>query len=155
MVGRFRRRRPSPALVLSAAALFFAIGGSAFAVGQRVGAPQPRCADGAVKGFAYVKGDPSKGIENLGETFTSDPRVFGARFNCSGKAVQVRRNRDVFEVRFPGAPARTAIVAATVPNIPTMTVTPLPDGSFRVSPQGVGGNTFGLAPEHQFVIVVF
>ena len=155
MVGRLRARRPSPALVLSAAALFFAIGGSAFAIGQRVGVAQPRCADGAVKAFAYVKGDPSKGIQNLEQTFTSDPKVFGPRFNCSGKGVQVRRNRDVFEIRFPGAPAKTAVVAATVANVPAMSVTALPDGSFRVSPQGVGGNTFSLSPEDQFVIVVF
>ena len=73
----------------------------------------------------------------------------------SGKPVQVRRSRDVFEIRFPGAPARTAIVAATVLNVPAMSVTPQPDGSFRVSPQGVGGNTFSLGAEHQFVIVVF
>ncbi len=155
MVGRIRVRTPSPALVLSAIALFFAIGGSAFAVGQRLGVAQPKCANGAVKGFAYVTGNPREGIQNLTQDFTGDPRVFSTRFNCSGKPVQVRRNRDVFEIRFPGAPAKAAIVAATVPNIGTMTVTPLPDGSFRVSPQGVGGNTFALAPEHQFLIVVF
>ena len=155
MVRRLRARRPSPAIVLSAAALFFAIGGSAFALGQRVGVAQPRCANGAVKGFAYVTGKGSEGVQNMTETYTSDPKVFGTTFNCSGKPVQVRRSRDVFEIRFPGAPARTAIVAATVLNVPAMSVTPQPDGSFRVSPQGVGGNTFSLGAEHQFVIVVF
>jgi hypothetical protein len=148
-------REPSPALVLSTVALFFAIGGSSYAVSQRVGVAQPKCANGAVKGFAYVTGDPTMGIHNLGQEFTTNPKDFGARFNCSGKAVQVKRNRDVFEIRFPGAPASAAVVASTVPNVPTMSVAHLPDGTFRVSPQGVGGNTFALNQNHQFVIVVF
>ena len=63
-----RVRRPSPALAISALALFFAVGGSAFAVGQRVAVAQPRCANGAVKAFAYVTGDPTVGIHNLAET---------------------------------------------------------------------------------------
>ena len=155
MVGRIRMRRPSPALVVSGIALFFAIGGSAFAIGQRVGVAQPRCANGAVKGFAYVTGNPTEGIQNLTQNFTSDPRVFSARFNCAGKGVQVRRNRDVFEIRFPGAHVGAATVAATVPNVAAMSVTPLPDGSFRISPQGVGGNTFALTQDDQFFIVVF
>ena len=70
MSGRFRVRRPSPALVLSAIALFFAVGGSAFAVGQRLGAAQPRCANGAVKGFAVVTGDPKQGIDNVPFAFS-------------------------------------------------------------------------------------
>jgi hypothetical protein len=153
--GMLRVRRPSPALVLSAVALFFAIGGSAFAVGQRLGVAQPKCANGAVKGFAYVTGDPAMGIHNLTQDFTRNPKVFGTRFNCSGKAVEVRRNRDTFEIRFLGAPGRTAMVASTVANIATPSVTALPDGSFRITPQGVGQPTFSVTQNHQFVIVVF
>src|SRR2546423_9773828 len=119
MHGRLRVRRPSPALLLSAVALFFAIGGSAFAVGQRVGVAQPKCANGAVKGFAYVTGDPAAGIHNLGQDFTNNPKVFGTRFNCAGKAVEVRPNRATFRIRFTGVVARTAMVASTVANIPT------------------------------------
>lgn len=155
MNGRLRVRTPSPALVLSTVALFFAIGGSAFAVGQRVGAAQPRCGDGAVKGFAYVTGDPAMGIHNLGQEFTRNPKVFGARFNCAGKAVEVRRNRDTFEIRFVGVAGRTATAASTVANIPTPAVTRLPDGSFRITPQGVGDPAFSLNQNNQFVIVVY
>jgi len=46
-------RRPTPALVISLAALFFALGGTAFAVGSK-SAPQARCQTGAVRGIAVV-----------------------------------------------------------------------------------------------------
>jgi hypothetical protein len=157
MNGRLQVRGPSPALVVSVAALFFAVGGSAFAVGERLGAAQPRCANGAngaVKGFAYVTGDPSMGIHNLAQEFTRSPTVFGARFNCAGKAVEVRRNRDTFEIRFLGVVGRTATVSSTVANVPTPAVTRLPDGSFRITPQGVGDPAFSLNQNHQFAIVV-
>jgi hypothetical protein len=148
-----RGRRPSPALVISALALFFAIGGSAFAVGQRVGVAQPRCANGAVKAFAYVSGDPTQGIQNLAETFTSNPKVFKANFNCSGKAVQVRRVRDVFEVRFPGTAVRAVTVTSAGGVAGAWSATPQPDGSFRITPEGVGQPSFALGPQHQFVVV--
>ena len=154
MVGRLRGKRPSPALVLSAAALFFAIGGSAFAVGQRVGVAQPRCANGAVKGFAYVRGDPNKGIHNLQETYTSDPRVFGTSFNCSGKPVEVKRADKVFQIRFPGTVGRLAIAVGAVPDAGQFWATPLPDGSWRITRQGPVGAA-DLGPESQFVVVLF
>ena len=152
MTHLLRGWRPSPALVISAIALFFAIGGSAFAVGQRVGVAQPRCANGAVKAFAYVSGDPTVGIQNLAETFTSDPKVFKASFNCSGKAVQVRRVRDTFEVRFPSTAVRSVVVSA-VGLTDGWSATPLPDGSWRITPAGIGQPTFQLGPQHQFVVV--
>jgi hypothetical protein len=147
-----RVRRPSPALVISALALFFAIGGSAFAVGQRVGVAQPRCANGAVKAFAHVSGDPAKGIQDMAETFSSDPKLFKASFNCSGKGVQVRRVRDSFEVRFPGTVVRSVSVSPVSLPI-AWSVTPQPDGSFRITPAGIGEPTFQLGPQHQFVVV--
>jgi hypothetical protein len=152
---RLRVRRPSPALVLSAAALFFAIGGSAFAVGQRLGVAQPRCANGAVKGFAYVTGDPTVGIENMSESFSSSPKLFTNRFDCAGAAVQVRRDRDTFVIKFNGVVGRTALVSGIGANPQTMTVTALPDGSYRVTPVHAGNPSFGLGPEHQFAVVVF
>jgi hypothetical protein len=153
VVGRLRARRPSPALVISAVALFFAIGGSAFAVGQRVGVAQPKCANGAVKGFAYVKGDPDKGIQNLPETFISDPRVFGASFNCSGKPVQVRRLGRVFMIRFPGTAGRVALVTGAVPDARQFWATPNPDGSWTITPAAAAAND--LRPQDQFVVVLF
>jgi hypothetical protein len=153
--GRFRVRRPSPSLVLSAMALFFAIGGSAFAVGQRVGIAQPKCANGAVKGFAYVTGDPQVGIQNMPDTFTSNAKLFSSRFDCAGAAVQVRRDRDSFVIRFNGIAGRTALVSGIGTNPQTMTVTALPDGSYRITPVHQGDPSFALGPEHQFAVVVF
>ena len=155
MNGRFRVRRPSPALVLSAVALFFAIGGSAFAVGQRVGIAQPRCANGAVKGFAYVTGDPQIGIQNMPDSFTSNAKLFSSRWDCAGAAVQVRRDKDSFVIKFNGIVGRTALVSGIGSNPQTMTVTALPDGSYRITPVHVGAQPFALGPEHQFAVVVF
>ena len=155
MNGRLRLRRPSPALVLSAAALFFAIGGSAFAVGERVGIAQPKCANGAVKGFAYVTGDPKAGIQNVPDTFTGNARLFTNRFNCAGAAVLVRRDGETFVVRFNGISARTALVSGIGSNPQVMTVTALPDGSYRITPMHEGDPTFQVGPEDQFAVVVF
>ena len=49
-----RRLRVSPALVVAGVALLFALGGSAFAIGQRAAAPQQRCQNGAVRALAVV-----------------------------------------------------------------------------------------------------
>jgi hypothetical protein len=152
---RLRLHRPSPALVLSALALFFAVGGSAFAVGQRVGVAQQRCANGAVKGFAYVTGDPAVGIQNMSETYSSSPKLFSARFDCAGAAVQVRRVRDAFQIKFNGIAGRSALVSGVGVNPQTMTVTALPDGSYRITPIPTNNPPFELGPQHQFVVVVF
>jgi hypothetical protein len=154
--GRFRVRWPSPALVLSVVALFFAVGGSAFAVGQRLGVAQPRCASGAVKGYAYVTGDPKVGIQNMAEGWSSSPTLFSARFNCAAATVQVRRDRDVFVIKFNGVSGRTALVSGVGANPQTMTITALPDGSYRVTPvHAANDQSFRLGPEHQFAVVVF
>jgi hypothetical protein len=153
--GRFRVRRPSPSLVLSVVALFFAVGGSAFAVGQRLGVAQPRCANGAVKGFAYVTGDPKMGIQNMPDTFSSSAKLFSARFDCAGAAVLVRRDRDSFVIKFNGIAGRTALVSGVGVNPQTMTITALPDGSYRVTPVHTDDPSFALGPEHQFAVVVF
>ena len=155
MNGRLRVRRPSPALVLSAAALFFAIGGSAFAVGQRVGVAQQRCVNGAVKGYAYVTGDPRVGIQNMSEGLSSSPSLFGARFDCAGASVLVRRDGDTFVIKFNGIAGRTALVSGIGSNPQTMTVTALPDGSYRITPVHGDDPSFALGPEHQFAVVVF
>jgi hypothetical protein len=103
----------SPASVLAGAALFFALGGSALAVSEAV-RPQPRCAPGAVRGIASVTGDPSKGMANLPDQYSSARVLFGRTFNCAGGAVQVRRVAvGVFEVRFAGNGARSALVSAS------------------------------------------
>jgi hypothetical protein len=104
--------RMSPSTVLSALALFFALGGSALAVSEAV-KPQARCQPGAVRGYVVVIGDPSKGIVNLGDKFTSTKKVIGPRFNCAGPAPQVRRvNTGIYEVRFPGNTAQVATASS-------------------------------------------
>ena len=104
--------RLSPSTVLAGAALFFALGGSAVAVTEAV-KPQARCQPGAVRGFIAVNGDPTKGIANLPDQFTSAKPAIGARFNCAGVAPQARRvNQGVYEVRFPGNATQVATVSS-------------------------------------------
>ena len=136
------RLRPSPALVVAGIALFVALGGSAFAVSQ---AAQPRCAPGAVRGFAAVTGIPSQGIGNIPGQFTSNRAYFSRRFNCTGGATQVRRtNTGVYEVRFPGNGAATAVVSAPVGF--TAAVSPLPGGVFQVGLYVIGRNDVADVP---------
>lgn len=135
-----RKRTITPATAIALLALFFALGGSAFAVGERVQAAsvaQQRCANGAVRGIAYVTGNPTMGIANIGGTFTSAGVLFGRKFNCNGKAIQVRRvSLGVFEIRFVGNPASSAVVSG-VGNAYAV-VDPLPGGIFRISVHPAG-----------------
>jgi hypothetical protein len=127
--------RLNPTTILAGLALFFALGGSAVAVSNAV-KPQPRCATGAVRGIAAVSGDPSKGTANIPDQFSSAKVLFSRAFNCGG-AVQVRRiSTGVFEVRFPGTTATTAVASA--PNA-FVWVQPMPGGVFRVGihPPGI------------------
>ena len=104
-----RRSTITPTMGIALLALFFALGGSAFAVGERIdraSVAQQRCSNGAVRGIAYVTGNPTMGIANIGDKFTSAGVVFGRKFNCNGRATQVRRTSlGVFEIRFVGNPA--------------------------------------------------
>ena len=138
-----RRLRPSPALVIAAVALFFAVGGSAFAVVKKTEAAQARCATGAIRGIAYVTGDPNKGLANLPETWQTGGTYFGYRFNCGGGAVQVRRDNTGTDVRFPGNPATLAQVTPVAGQAAGVSVMRLPDGSFHVE-------TAGDAPDSSF-----
>jgi hypothetical protein len=123
------RFRPSPATVVACAALFVALGGSAHAVSDAL-KPQPRCANGAVRGIAAVTGEPSKGIANLGDQFTSSKAVFARSFNCAGGAAQVRRvGTGVYEVRFAGNTAQSAFASAAA----ALTTVEWVGGAFRVS----------------------
>jgi hypothetical protein len=122
--------RLTPSTVIAVAALFFALGGSAVAVTEAV-RPQARCQPGAVRGFIAVPGDPTKGIANLGDTFTSARPAVGVRFNCAGAAPQARRVAvGVYEVRFPGNAGQVAAASSTVAET---TVGALGNGTFRVS----------------------
>jgi hypothetical protein len=120
----------TPSSVIAGAALFFALGGSALAVSEAV-KPQARCANGAVRGFASVTGEPTKGIANLGDQFTASKAVFAQSFNCVGKGTQVRRaDGGVFEVRFV---ANTTQVATVTPAGGEANVQSLGGGTFRIT----------------------
>jgi hypothetical protein len=133
MTRRFRLSL-SPSAAVAVLALFFALGGSALAVGERLQAPavaQQRCTNGAVRGIAVVTGIPSQGIANFPDGFTSSRNLFARRFNCTGKAVQARRvEAGVFEVRFVGISGASAVGSAV--SDAYTTVEALPGGVFRV-----------------------
>ncbi len=135
-----RRHTIAPSTVIALLALFFALGGSAFAVGERIQgatATQKRCANGAVRGFATVTGNPTMGIANVPGTYTSAGVLFARKVNCTGRAVQVRRSSlGVFEIRFVGNPASSG-VASGVGNAYAV-VDPLPGGIFRVAVHPAG-----------------
>ena len=106
---RMRRLSTTPGTAIALIAPF-ALGGSAFAVGNRIQAPsvaQQRCANGAVRGIAVVTGIASQGMANFPDSFTAAGNLFGRKFNCTGKAVQARRvEAGVFEVHSRGFPER-------------------------------------------------
>ena len=137
-----RRTRLSitPGTAIALLALFFALGGSALAVGERIQSPtvaQQRCSNGAVRGFASVTGDPSKGMANIPDQFTSANVVFTRKFNCTGRPVQVRRLEiGVYEVRFVGNAAGT--VLANGIGLFSASVELVAPGNFRVRVQNVG-----------------
>ena len=126
----FRPITPSSAIALIA--LFFALGGSAFAVGERMQSPsiaQQRCANGTIRGIATVTGIASQGIANFPDKFTSANPLFARKFNCTGKGVQARRvEAGVFEVRFVGISGASAVASAVV------------DDSYATVRNGSGGS---------------
>ncbi len=135
-----KRLSVTPATALAVAALFFALGGSALALGERserTSAAQQRCTNGAVRGIATVTGDPRVGIANTPDRFTTARALFARRFNCTGKGIQVRRaDRGVYEVRFVGIAGASGLgsaLGAAVANVQT-----LPDGTLRVTVVGAG-----------------
>jgi hypothetical protein len=143
----------TPGTGIALLALFFALGGSALAVGERIqsaSVAQQRCANGAVRGIAYVTGNPTMGIANIPGTFTSAGVLFGRKFNCNGRGIQVRRlSIGVFEVSFVGNPASSA-VASGVGNAYAV-VEPLPGGVFRVGVHPAGRDDPADQP---FVVVL-
>ena len=149
------RLRPSPALVVAGIALLFALGGSAFALGQKT-APQPRCQNGAVRALAVVTGVPRQGIENLPDSYTTNPQAFGRRFNCTGKAVEVKRaGSGSWDVRFIGISGASCLASSMAASAGSVSCVPQPDGGYRVSLRGVGTEDNFLPPMNvPFLVVV-
>ena len=148
-----RRLSITPGTAIALIALFFALGGSAFAVGERIQAPsvaQQRCANGAVRGIAVVTGIASQGIANFPDSFTAAGNLFGRKFNCTGRAVQARRvQAGVFEVRFVGISGGSAVASAS--NDAIASVQAGPNGTFSVTVHPAGRDDKADLP---FTIVV-
>ena len=147
-----RRLSITPGTALGLIALFFALGGSAFAVGERIQSPsvaQQRCTNGAVRGVAAVTGT-SAGMANIPDSFTSAGALFGRKFNCTRKAVQVRRvEAGVFEVRFVGITGASGVGSSV--NDAYADVEPAAAGTFKVTLHPAGRDDKADLP---FTIVV-
>jgi hypothetical protein len=140
-----RLPRPSPALFISLVALFFALGGTAFAVGSKELASQPRCSTGAIRGVAILNAGPT-GLDSLTGTYSSAPGLFGYHWSCGGGKIMVRKPTDFpgVEIKFVGNSSSNAVVSSVALGVPYAgSVSRMPDGSFRVTMGGsnsaVGG----------------
>jgi hypothetical protein len=134
-------RKPSPALVVSLVALFFALGGSAFALGHGVLARG--CGAGNVRGAVRLNASQS-----FPDRYTS--RGLSGRYNCSGRAVQAKRvDVGVYDVRFAGNPGSVAVATPIASSQLTLTWARQGDGAFRVYVRDLRGNgveaSFALA----------
>jgi hypothetical protein len=117
-----------------------------------------KCGAGTVRGIAYVTGDVTKGIANLPFTYSSDAKLFGYRWNCSGGAVSVRLSSvsPGFDVKFAGNPGRVALATVVATTGAAAVVTRNADGSFHVSTAGdVSHGDFRARNDVAFVIIVF
>jgi hypothetical protein len=150
-VNRRRRLSLSPGTALGLVALFFALGGSAFAVGERIqgsSVAQQRCANGAVRGIAVVTGNPSAGMANYPGAFTG--LGFSRKFNCTRRTVHARRvEAGVFEVRFVGISGGSAVGSASGDLL--VSVEAAPGGVFRVTMHPAGRDDKVDAP---FTVIV-
>jgi len=156
------RLTPTPASVLAVLALFFALGGSALAVSETVLSPaavkpQPRCANGAVRGVAVVTGLPNQGVENIPTQYISDRQAFGRRFNCTGGGIQVRRVQNgTYEMLLAGLGGLNCLASSMVTEAMSTSCIPMGDGSYRVSLRGLDTSSNVLVTKDRpFMIVVF
>jgi hypothetical protein len=140
-----RLPKPSPALIVSFVALFFALGGSAYAIGSKEFSAQPRCATGAVRGIALITGAKTD-LSSLSSTnYTSAPGLFDYRWSCAGKAILVRKDPRAeggVDVKFVGNPSTIAVVSSAANGSPNGgSIARQPDGSFLVV---MGGSNTGV-----------
>jgi hypothetical protein len=76
-------------------------------------------------------------MANIPDRFTSAGNLFGRRFNCTGKAVQVRRvETGVFEVRFVGVAGASGVGSGS--GDAYAAVEPAAGGAFRVTMHPAG-----------------
>lgn len=145
-----RLRKPSPALIVALVALFFALGGSAFAIGSKELSSQPRCATGAVRGIALVTGAKTDISALSSANYTSEPSLFTYRWSCTGKGILVRKDARAeggVDVKFVGNPSTVAVVSSAANGIANGgSVSRQPDGSFLVV---MGGSNTGAPGQWQ------
>jgi hypothetical protein len=140
------RRLPSPALVVATAALFVALGGSAFAVSKA--RPLTACANGTVKGYAVFDLDNVSG--SLTSSFSSDAHWFKTRFACTGATPQIRSNNGTIEIRFPGVAIRAATASIFNGANPAMVGVNFFGDTVRISTFDAGGPL----SQHGFSVIV-
>jgi hypothetical protein len=141
-------------LVLSLTALFFALGGPALATEGAT--KKPVCPIGTVRGIVLVTGGLN-GIQNIPDTYTGDRSVFGYRYNCAGKGIQVKHATSLpaYDVRFVGNPASVATVIANGSTATMSSVQRQPDGSFRIFLATPEENQIVGRRDVQFFVVAF
>ncbi|MDX6504339.1 MAG: hypothetical protein QOE29_1464 [Gaiellaceae bacterium] len=146
----------SPSFVLASLALFFALGGSAFAF-RAASAKVVRCPVGSARGVAFVTGDPRQGIENLPNDWSSADVLFKYRYNCSRGAVQVRKSTHGygFDIRFLGNPGKAALASASSETTLATAIAAEADGSFHVSTAGDVPNSSFPNRGGSVVVVLF
>ena len=111
---RARHLSVTPGTAIALVALFFALGGSAFAVGERIQSPsvaQQRCTNGAVRGIATVTGIAEPGHGELPRQ-VHERRTTSSRASSTARARQCRcgaSETGVFEVRFVGISGASAV----------------------------------------------
>ena len=153
-----RLPKPTPALAISLVALFFALGGTALAVGSK-SAPQPRCAQGAVRGIAVF--DKGGDFTTLPSSWSAGGIVLSYAWNCGGGQVLIRKDTEHsgVDVRFVGNPATVAIVQSNSEGVANGgSISRQPDGSFLVTMGGsntVAGGSWQFQPDVPFTIVLF
>ncbi len=157
-----RRLVPTPAGLVAVVALFLAVAGSAWAVSEAVLSPaalkpQPRCANGTVRGVVVVTGLPNQGVENIPNQYISDRQAFGRRFNCTGGRIQVRKVQNgTYEVLLAGLGGLSCVATSMVTEAMSTSCIPMGDGSYRVTLRGLdtSGNVL-VTRDRPFMVVVF
>jgi hypothetical protein len=144
-----RSFRLSPAMGIALVALFVALGGSAFALGKRT-VPVVRCGNGSVKAFAVLDLDAFSG--GLPQAFSSDPKLFAARYDCAGGAPQLRaRAGGQYDLRFPGIRSKSVAVSVLSTSPGTASLHVADDGTYQIQVLDPSGNP----TQRGFAIVVF
>src|SRR5437763_11101887 len=91
---------PSPAMIVAAAALFAALGGTSYAALAGPGKSGPDCSRSKLGGSVLIGAKRS-----FSKSFRKE-----SGFNCSGMAIEARRlGRGRYEVKFVGNPGRSAV----------------------------------------------